>query len=564
MKEPSPAPASNATANPYLLENHSVLSTSAAPSGNTPAQTRRAYGFDLISFERQVADGSGQTIAIVAYGASPAPIVNDVQKFSGQFGLPPVPSLKIVDIKGGNQFPAIDIRGAMAASANVEWAHAIAPGANILVVVAPSDSQGDLMRAIDFAKVQPGVSVILNTWSMPEFATESTVDSQHFSGISGMTLIAAGRDNGGQGVITSYPAISACFLSIGGTVLTRDSSGVRLSESAWTGSAGGGSMNGWQKRPVWQNGLPIYQWGPTRLMPDFSLDAAPATGYAVYYNNQWNAVAGSGQSAAVAAGLVAIINQGRALAGNLPIDGPTQLLPQLYGPLKSDFYDITTGHNSMNAVKGYDMATGLGTPQAAKLVADLSGFSVTTLTASANPAIFGQAVTLTASVTPIAQGVWAPTGTVRLKDGSTLLGSVPLAAGKAAVTTSALSAGSHSITFEYLGDANFRAKTSAVYTQSVKIPTTTNLTASSTTPRAGTPVDFSVNVVAASSVAGTPTGSAVLKDGTTTVGTVNLVNGAGTVTTSKLIKGKHSLTYEFQGSDQFFPSNSSALVVTVQ
>jgi hypothetical protein len=93
--------------------------------------------------------------------------------------------------------------------------------------------------------------------------------------------------------------------------------------------------------------------------------------------------------------------------------------------------------------------------------------TTTSLTSSVNPAIVGQTITFTVTVTPGCGSVGAPTGTVTFSDGSTVLGSGTLASGRASFSTSALSAGSHSITASYSGDSNFNASTSAILTEVV-------------------------------------------------------------------------------------------------
>lgn len=538
-----------------VRENRAIVSIGTAPQGKSPSQIRKQYGFDLVPL-----DGSGQTIAVVAFGTNPSVISADVQAFNRQFGLPDLSSLVVVDSNGGTNFPPVDSIGAMAASANVQWVHAIAPGAKVLVVVGATGTLTDMLRAYLFAKNQDYVSVVLNSWGADEFLYESVTDSQNFEGTIGKTFVAAGRDNGGLGVITGYPAISALSLSVGGTALTCDATGTRLSESAWNGNAGGPSQGVGIKRPTFQAGFPNYDlYNPHgRAMPDISLDAAPGVGYSVSYNNQWLAVSGSGQSAAVAAAMVAIINHGRALTGKKPIDGPTELLPQIYGALKTNFNDITTGRGILyNAEVGYDLATGWGSPQVAKFASDLTGLASVSLTSSVSQQNVGQSVTFTASVLPFASGVFAPTGTVVFMDGSVALGTVTIVKGAASLSTSGLSAGSHNITVQYSGDKVFQKSTSAPLALSVKVPTTTSLTASSTTVKVGTAVSFKVVVSASDPSAGTPTGTVQIFDGTAVAATIALVNGAGTFSTSNLTKGTHAFKCSYIGSDTFGTSSTA-------
>jgi subtilase family serine protease len=361
-----------------FYESHDILANTSIENANTPAIIQKAYGLNQ-SMDGIIGDGSGQTVAITAFGVSdPATLIKDVEVFSKKYSIPTA-NIRIVNSTGASVYPANNKIGALAAAANIEWVHALAPGAKILVVVANSPTSGEMLKANNYAKLQPGVSVILHTWSVPEMAVESTLDKQYFAGSAGITYVSAGRDNGGLGVVTSYPAISPNVLSVGRTILSHAADGTWLGESASPGSAGGDSLNGWEPKPTYQSKLPKIGWNG-RQMPDVSADAAPSSGFAVYVtaggNSGWNAVSGSGQSAAIWASSIAIINQMRVWRGSLPIDGPTQLLPELYNSATSvSLRDITTGSNgSAKAVRGYDMATGLGsiTGQFIKRMTDVS------------------------------------------------------------------------------------------------------------------------------------------------------------------------------------------------
>ena len=103
------------------------------PVGLTPDQVRTAYGFDDIDFGGIAGDGSGQTIAIVNAHSDPT-IVNDLAVFDRTFGLPAPPSFTIVNQYGGSKLPSKNRGWAEEIALDVEWAHAIAPGANILLV----------------------------------------------------------------------------------------------------------------------------------------------------------------------------------------------------------------------------------------------------------------------------------------------------------------------------------------------------------------------------------------------------------------------------------------------
>src|SRR5205085_577490 len=142
--------------------------------------------------------------------------------------------------------------------------------------------------------------------------------------------------------------------------------------------------------------------------------------------------------------------------------------------------------------------------------------SATTLISSLNPSALGQAVTFTATVTSSATGT--PTGTVTFQDGASALGTSGRAAGRATFTTSGLTAGTHSITAIYGGDANFAGSTSPILTQTIiQTASSSSVVTSSNNPSIiGTAVTFTASVT--SPVTGTPTGTVTFQDGASALG----------------------------------------------
>src|SRR5262249_38299738 len=123
-------------------------------------------------------------------------------------------------------------------SLDVEWAHAIAPGANIVVVEASPGNAADqglsaLLTALQTATARPGVSAVSMSWGMDEFSKESSYDS-YFTA-PGITFIASSGDSG----TVEWPAASPNVLAVGGTSLKASSSGAYVSETGWTGAGGG-------------------------------------------------------------------------------------------------------------------------------------------------------------------------------------------------------------------------------------------------------------------------------------------------------------------------------------
>src|SRR5262249_23207493 len=154
--------------------------------------------------------------------------------FDRQFGLPD-PNLTKATPQGQ---PAYNQGWALESALDVEWAHATAPGADILLVEARTNSLGDLFGAVGYSRNYPGVSVGTTSWGSGEFSGETSLDSYSTTpdGHNGVTFVAASGDTGGQ---KSYPAISPNVVGVGGTTLTLDGGGNYLAETGWSGSGGG-------------------------------------------------------------------------------------------------------------------------------------------------------------------------------------------------------------------------------------------------------------------------------------------------------------------------------------
>jgi hypothetical protein len=348
-------------------------------SGLTPVQVRHAYGVDQLAFTNSsnqavAADGSGQTIAVItAYDDSH--IGSDLDTFDRTYGINGGQSLYsqygsnsaflTVHKMANHMFSSSD--WAVETSLDVEWAHAIAPGARILLVEASSSFDSSLLAAVDYAKSQPNVSAITMSWGGAEFSGQmgSNYDG-HFvtpQGHQGITFLAASGDNGSPAI---WPATSPNVVGVGGTTLALDASNNIVSETAWSGSGGGVSL--FEPTPGYQS---QYLSSPDakRSSPDVAYNADLASGVAVYDRGWW-IVGGTSAGSPQWAGLVTIANQGRVLAGNTTLDGPSQTLYALYqmGTAANSshyFNDITSGTNGgFTAGTGYDKVTGLGSPVA--------------------------------------------------------------------------------------------------------------------------------------------------------------------------------------------------------
>ncbi len=390
---------------------------SPGPTGTTPAQIRHAYGFDQITFSggTVAGDGSGTTIAIVDAFDDPN-IANDLKQFDLRFGLPD-PTFTKVNQTGGSTPPTANAGWASEIALDVEWAHAIAPKANILLVEATDNSYANLFAAVRYAASQPGVVVVSMSFGGGEFSGETTFDSTFLTpaGHAGVTFVASSGDSGAP---ASYPSASPNVLSVGGTRLNLDAAGNILSETAWSGSGGG--LSAVENQPSYQNGV-VTQSSTKRGTPDVAYDSDPNTGFPVYdsYNNgsvtPWSQFGGTSDASPQWAALIAIADQGRALAGLSSLDGRTETLPMLYKLAASDFHDITTGSSSgspvLSAGTGYDLVTGRGSPFANLVVGDLVGQTTP---------VGATHYSVTTSSTAIAGNVLSVTVTARAVDGSTL------------------------------------------------------------------------------------------------------------------------------------------------
>ncbi len=369
-------------------------------SSYSPQQIRLAYGIDQIAFGTIQGTGAGQTIAIVDAYDDPNLVdssngnfaISDLARFDQEFDLPDPPRFTKLnqygtDIGGSTvgAAPSLDPAGAGNPRGNweaeealdVEWAHAIAPDASLILVECNSASSQDLYTGVAMAADLPGVSVVSMSWGSAESSSELASDGVLTtpSGHQGVTFVAATGDTGSPG---DYPAASPNVVAVGGTSLTINWFDTYAGETAWSGSGGGTSQD--EEEPAYQEGV---QSTGMRTIPDVSFDADPNTGVAVYdsYNNgtttPWSQIGGTSLATPCWAGLIAVADQGRVAEGGTTLDGPSQTLPALYALPASDFHDITTGDNGgFSAGPGYDEVTGLGSPVASSLVPDLAGYDL--------------------------------------------------------------------------------------------------------------------------------------------------------------------------------------------
>jgi subtilase family serine protease len=327
------------------------------PTGMSPTQIKTAYGFPA------ALQGAGEVIAIVDAFDDPN-IEADLATFSTQFGLPACTTANGCFTKMfiNNTQPTANAGWATEISLDVEWAHAIAPQAKILLIETPDDGQS-LYDGVQLA-MQKNASVISLSWGGAEFSGETELDSI----FQGTTPIVAASGDSGEGV--QYPAASPFVVAAGGTQLTLDSNGNYLSETAWSGSGGG--ISAYETEPAFQTSYVIPQATGKRGVPDVAYNASPNTGYSIYdtyQSNGWLVVGGTSASAPQWAALIAVMKSAK--KGNFG-----NFNGSLYSVARTTslLHDILTGDNGScgyicQARSGYDYVTGVGSPQAANLIA---------------------------------------------------------------------------------------------------------------------------------------------------------------------------------------------------
>ena len=185
--------------------------------------------------------------------------------------------------------PPSNIDWQLEACLDVEWAHAIAPNATILLVEATSASDSDLLSAVDYATSQPGVVAVSMSWGNNEFSSEPSSSFEDHFNKPGITFFASSGDDGTN---VMWPAASANVVSVGGTTLNLNSAGKVISETAWGNSSGG--VSNYVAKPIFQTNFGLTY--PNRAVPDVSYNGDANTGVSVY-NGTWWKVGGTSAGA---------------------------------------------------------------------------------------------------------------------------------------------------------------------------------------------------------------------------------------------------------------------------
>jgi subtilase family serine protease len=372
----------------------------------SPQEIRNAYG--LTSMIDAGFTGAGQTIVLIESYGSPT-IEADLQTFDQGYGLPDPPSLKVIAPLGTVPFdPATypDQPGwAAETTLDVEWAHALAPSASIVVLTSPVDETEGVQGMPEFLALEKYAldhhlaNIISQSWGATENTLFTPSGRKVFANFQDfyerarrehVTVLASTGDFGSTNPeldlvtlypypVVDFPASSPLVTAVGGTSLFADTSGNYQSEIAW--QAGGGGISQFFSQPEYQDSSlsPQVQatLGGHRGIPDLSFNADGNTPILVYLSffgpafAGYYTIGGTSEGSPSWAGIVADLNQ---FAGH-----PLGFLnPKLYtlgrrGRIYDFFHDVTTGNNSIAGVPGYsatpgwDLVTGFGTPDLTRI-----------------------------------------------------------------------------------------------------------------------------------------------------------------------------------------------------
>jgi len=401
-------------------------SAAASQGAYTANQIAAAYGFNGLYAAGD--EGQGETIAL--YELEPFS-AQDIATFAACYGLHP--NLYEVNVDGG---PDSSGPGSGEAALDIEQTIVMAPRARVIVYEGPnSNANGPGSGPYDVLSAivnQDLAQVVSTSWGQCE-ALEGKADAGaeetllEEAAAQGQSVLAAAGDSGSEDCYGQTPTPDSALAvddpgsdpyatSVGGTALTNI--GPPPTETVWNSGdsanaplglaagAGGGGLSSFWPMPAYQRNAPAalhvinpYSSGAPcgagarlcREVPDVSADADPNTGYEIYYNGAasagagvpsgWQATGGTSAATPLWAALVALADADRA-CGGIPIGF---LNPALYRAAADayarDFHDITTGNNDFTgthgglypAGPGFDMASGLGTPNATALAASLCG-----------------------------------------------------------------------------------------------------------------------------------------------------------------------------------------------
>lgn len=364
-----------------------------------PAQIPTAYAIQpLIDAGK---NGSGETITIIDAYQNPT-MVSDLASFDKAFALPAPRSFRIIAPQGLTPFDPNDpnqVGWSGEIALDVEWAHAVAPGAKIVLALAASDADADLLNTQRYVINQRIGNVISMSFAEAEECMDPGLQTQEHALFEtatarGVTLLAGSGDWGAAQYscdLSSFikavatPASDPDVTGVGGTKLRANlQTGAYHSESVWNefttfGVAGGGGFSSLYSRPTFQRG--VSGIGAMRGVPDVAITAAIDYGVLVAWGSSGTPggvfwiFGGTSVGAPLWSGIVAIADQSVNPTGLGNINASLYALGRKAAA--TNFHDITTGNNDFPPISGYsagpgwDAASGWGSPIAAHLVASL-------------------------------------------------------------------------------------------------------------------------------------------------------------------------------------------------
>ncbi|PZE69799.1 S8 family serine peptidase [Curtobacterium sp. MCBD17_021] len=345
------------------LDTRPALAHAAVPGGYAPADLAGAY-----RSSGSATAGAGATIATVQFSGWDR---NDLSAYAVAAGRK-LPALDQIAVAGADPHVGDGNQGETEVALDQQALLAVAPGARQRVYVTENSFRGsyDAYSRIADEVRTAGITAVSISWGSCETRTPAGARAALDAALSrivaaGATVFAATGDDGAQcptGPTTtirdvSYPASSPAVVGVGGTSLTKTRTG--WTEAGWSNSlgAGGGGTSRAYARPAWQTGTGTS--GTRRQLPDVAALADPAEGLAVYMSTAHGFVLGGGTSLAspVLAGQLAVALTARGCAA-----GVGDVHQALYAN-PAAFRDVVTGSNgTWRAARGWDAATGLGSP----------------------------------------------------------------------------------------------------------------------------------------------------------------------------------------------------------
>jgi len=322
----------------------SISKDYAMPKGVSPDLIKKIYNLPK--------KGGHGTIAIIGAYDNPT-AEQDLAVFSKAFGLAECTvKNKCFEEHAMAKNIKTDSDWNMETALDVQWAHAIAPDAKILLVEAPTQSGENLLQAVDYAASRSDVVAISMSWGGAEFAEQKNLDS-HFVSKSGAVFFASSGDKGWG---ASWPSASANVVSVGGTSLSFKANGSFKAEQAWEGSGGGLSV--YEPQPAYQSAYSIYRAGGMRAIPDVAYNADPKSGFSVYAKGRWYVLGGTSAGAPQWAAIQSL---------GLSASNEKLYADKATTAYANYFRDIVGGTNGdcvyyCKARKHYDYITGLGSP----------------------------------------------------------------------------------------------------------------------------------------------------------------------------------------------------------